>query len=130
MLEAREGGRDFLHLGVHTVKRVCHRPGGRAALLAGGTIYFIDIIIFQWDLNPFWLGGLLFVFHWLDQSSAASVGGSSTFHTHTHLFLYMYHNHKYIYIFIIMNDEPLALVRLPRWAFGGQLDSPQLQFES
>ena len=53
--------------------------------LAGGTIYFIDIIIFQWDLKPFWLGGLFLVFHWLDQSSATSVGGSSAFH----IYIYM-----------------------------------------
>lgn len=70
-LAQREGGRDFA-LGVHPVKRVCHRPGGLAAL-------------WWWDhllgCQHLWLGGLFSVLHWLDQSSVTSVGGSIAFHT-------------------------------------------------
>ena len=70
-LAQREGGRDFA-LGVHPVKRVCHRPGGLAAL-------------WWWDhllgCQHLWLGGLFSVLHWLDQSSVTSVGGSIAFHS-------------------------------------------------
>ena len=81
-LAQREGGRDFA-LGVHPVKRVCHRPGGLAAL-------------WWWDhllgCQHLWLGGLFSVLHWLDQSSVTSVGGSIAFHNmyvYTCIYIYM-----------------------------------------